>query len=181
MDYQEMMIDELIKHISSSPLHKELYHFTDEKNFPTIKQHGLLSKAKMRQLGFWPVATGGNDLSHSLDDYRGISNFVSLCFTRSHPMKYLAQQEGRLHSPRYLGISPEVLRIPGVRVAFGIANANQTVIMDLPQAISEMDIEVMYSRTDWSDPSVNARLRKAEKMELLVPDVIPLNLIPHVY
>jgi hypothetical protein len=176
-----MTIDELINHINASRLHTDLYHFTDEANFPTIKQYGLLSKAKMRQHGFWPAATGGNNLSHSLDDQRGISNFVSLCFTKSHPMKYCAIQEGRLPSPRHLGISPEVLRIPGVRVAFGVANANETVIKDLPQAIELMDIEVMYSRTDWSDPSVNARLRKAEKMELLVPDGIPLHLIPHVY
>jgi len=172
-----MTVDELIAHINVSPQHRHLYHFTDESNLETIATKGLLSKQQMRAEGWWPAATGGNDLSHQLDDYRGISSHVSLCFTRNHPMKFLANQDGRLPSPRYLGISTDVLRIPGVRVAFGVANANDTVIIDLPDAIEHMDIEVLYSRTDWRDPEVQARLRTAEKMELLVPNIVPRPLI----
>ena len=176
-----MTIDELIMHINASPQHRYLYHFTDESNFPTIAQKGLLSKARICAEGWWPAATGGNELSHQLDQYRGISNYVSLCFTRNHPMKYLANQDGRLPSPRYLGISTEVLRLPGVRVAFGVANANDTLIVDLPEAIAHIDLEVVYSRTDWRDPLVHARLKDAEKMELLVPDIVPIQMIPVVF
>ena len=80
-------------------------------------------------------------------------------------------------APRYLGITTEVLRIPGVRLAFGVANANDTAILDLPNAIDQMDLEVLYSRTDWRDPQINARLKAAEKMELLVPHHVPVQLI----
>ena len=172
-----MTIDELIAHINASPQHKHLYHFTDESNLETIAEKGLLSKSQMRAEGWWPATTGGNQLSHQLDDYRGISDYVSLCFTRNHPMKFLANQDGRLPSPRYLGITTEVLRVPGVRVAFGVANANETIILDLADAIAQIDIEVIYSRTDWRDPQVQARLRAAEKMELLVPNGVPRPLI----
>lgn len=176
-----MTIEQLIAHIGVSPQHRYIYHFTDETNFQSIATHGLLSKNRMRAAGWWPAATGGNDLSHSLDDHRGISDYVSLCFTRNHPMKFLANQDGRLPAPRYIGVSTEVLRIPGVRVAFGVANRNDVEIMDLANAIPQMDLEVLYSRTDWSDPAINTRLRTAEKMELLVPHHVPANLLPVVF
>ena len=176
-----MTIDQLIEYVIASRQHNLLYHFTDESNFPTIAQRGLLSKTKMREEGWWPAATGGNQLSHDLDQHRGISNYVSLCFTRNHPMKYLAHQSGRLPRPRYLGISPDVLRFPGVRVAFGVANANETQIVDLSQAIAQIDLEVVYSRTDWRDPEVQLRLKAAEKMEVLVPHYVPLHMIPTVF
>jgi hypothetical protein len=176
-----MTVDQLVALITKSPQHRYLYHFTDESNFPSIAKHGLLSKNRMRADGWWPAATGGNELSHSLDDYRGISDYVSLCFTRNHPMKFLANKDDRLPSPRYLGISTEVLKIPGVRVAFGVANKNDVEILDLLDAIPRMDIEVLYRRTDWRDPQVNTRLRNAEKMELLIPHYVPINLIPVVF
>jgi len=176
-----MPVDQLIAHINVSPQHRYVYHFTDESNFATISQHGLLSKNRMRAAGWWPAATGGNDLSHSLDDHRGISDYVSLCFTRNHPMKFLANQDGRLPTPRYIGVSTEVLKMPGVRVAFGVANKNDVEILDLVDAIPKMDLEVLYSRTDWHDQSINERLRTAEKMELLVPHHVPVNLLPVVF
>lgn len=176
-----MTIDQLIAHINASPQHRYLYHFTDESNFPTIGKRGLLSKNRMRAENWWPAATGGNTLSHGLDDHRGISDYVSLCFTRNHPMKFLANQDGRLPTPRYLGISTEVLKIPGVRLAFGVANKNDVEIVDLAQAIARMDLEVLYARTEWRDPEINVRLRTAEKMELLIPHHVPVNLIPVVF
>lgn len=172
-----MTIDQLIAHINVSPQHRYLYHFTDEANLKTISEKGLLSKNRMQAEGWWPAFTGGEALSHRLDDQRGISDFVSLCFTRNHPMKFVANRDGRLPSPRYLGITTEVLRLPGVRLAFGIANANETRIMNLAEAIALMDLEVIYSRTDWGNPEINTRLRTAEKMELLIPHYIPRALI----
>ena len=40
-----------------------------------------------------------------------------------------------------------------------------------------IDFEVLYSRTNWSDYQVQQRLQAAEKYEILVPRVIPLELI----
>lgn len=176
-----MNIEAFIAHINASQQHRYLYHFTDEANFTTIAQKGLLSKEQMRAQGWWPAATGGNELSHSLDDLRGISRYVSLCFTRNHPMKFVANQGGRLPSPKYLGISAEILRVPGVRVSFDVANKNGARIMDLAEAIPQIDREVIYSRTDWKDPAIRARLSTAEKMEVLVPDQVPVELIKVIF
>ena len=62
-----MSIEELVKFIHGSTQHKTLYHFTDEANFPSIRQHGLLSKEQLRAKGLWPPpATGGNELGSRL-------------------------------------------------------------------------------------------------------------------
>lgn len=173
-----MTLQELIQFIKVSSQHRTLYHFTDEANFPSIAQHGILSKAQLRAKGLWPpLAAGGNELSWQLDQFRGIDPYVSLCLTRNHGMKYLAQQDGRLPNPRYLAIQPEVLAIPGVKIAFGVANANDVEILPVAEAVDRLDVQVLYTRTDWRDPAINDRLRAAEKFEVLVPDVVPRALI----
>lgn len=173
-----MTLQELVDHIKNSKQHRALYHFTDESNLASINQHGLLSKTAMRDQGWWPPsATGGNALSHDLDTRQGIDPYVSLCLTQSHKMKYIANKDGRLPSPKYLEISPEVLLIQGTRVAFGIANANGVDILPIENAIERLDIEVLYSRTDWSNGNIQNRLQIAEKCEVLIPNSVPRNLI----
>lgn len=171
------MVEKFVALIKCSTQHRCLYHFTDESNFEQIGRLGLVSKARMRAEGWWPQTTGGNDWSHQQDTARGIDPYVSLCFTCNHPMQYLAHKDGRLPNPRYLKISPDVLLVPDVQVAFGVANANDTEILPRPDALAQLDIEVIYHRTDWSDPVINQRLRAAEKMEVLVPHGVARNLI----
>ncbi|MBL3554052.1 DarT ssDNA thymidine ADP-ribosyltransferase family protein [Rhodovulum sulfidophilum] len=130
-----MTVEELISLIKKSGQHDCVYHFTDESNFEKIDELGLVSKQRMRNENWWPNATGGNQWSHDQDRVRGIDPYVSLCFTSNHPMQYLAHNDGRLPNPRYLVIDPEVLRIPGVMVAFGVANANETEILPLADAL----------------------------------------------
>lgn len=173
-----MTIEELLGIVAASTQHKSLYHFTDEANFPSIAKHGILSKEQLRSRGLWPPkATGGNQLSWDLDIHRGIDPYVSLCMTRNHGMKFLAQQDGRLSNPRYLAIKPEVFQIPGAKIAFGVANANDVTILPISEAVAHLDIEVLYSRMDWKNPAIHSRLRAAEKFEVLIPNLVPRNLI----
>lgn len=177
-----MTVEELIKFIQSSTQHRTLYHFTDEANFQSIREHGILSKEQLRLRGLWPPpAAGGNQLSWQLDQDRGIDPYVSLCMTRNHGMRFLAHQDGRLPNPRYLAIKSEVLRIPGTRIALGVANSNGVEILQVAEAVDRMDVEVLYSRTDWKDPAINLRLRAAEKFEVLIPDAVPCELIVGYY
>ncbi|MFG1189307.1 DarT ssDNA thymidine ADP-ribosyltransferase family protein [Xanthobacter flavus] len=173
-----MVPQEFVGLIRKSTQHRFLYHFTDSSNFESIAQHGLLSKAQMKEKGIWPPAhAGGNQLSWNLDEFRGIDDSVSLCMTRNHGMKFLAQKDGRLPDARYLAIDPDVLLIPGVRIALGVANSNDVEIFPVAEAIGKMDLEVIYSRTDWKDGAVYSRLRAAEKYEVLVPKSVDPALI----
>jgi hypothetical protein len=101
--------------------------------------------------------------------------------TRNHGMKFLAHQAGRLPNPRYLAIQPEVLEIPGTRIALGVANANDVELLSVADAIDRLDVEVLYTRTDWKDPAINLRLRAAEKFEVLIPAAVPRALITGYY
>lgn len=172
-----MTVDELIAIIENSQQHRFLYHFSDEANFHSIGGRGLVSKATMRAENWWPDAPGGNALSWSLDTHRGIDPYVSLCLTTNHSMKSFAERDGRLKNARYLAISPRVLKIPETKVSFGIANSNDAEILTLDAALGKLDTEVLYTRTNWSDPSIQQRLRGAERIEVLVPNAVPRDLI----
>ena len=176
-----MNIQQLIDYIKQSTQHKYLYHFTDEANFPSIASKGLLSKEQIQQQGWWPHATGGNALSRQLDRIRGINQYVSLCMTRNHGMKYLAEKDGRLPNPRYLAIDPVVLEIEETKIALGVANSNNVDILSVLDAIPKLDLEVLYTRTDWSNPEIQNRLQMVEKYEVLVPNAVPRAMIVGVF
>jgi hypothetical protein len=92
-------------------------------------------------------------------------------------MEYLARQDGRIQETRYLEISPSVLHIHGVRFTAAVSNKTGTPRLTVDEACQTLDLEVLYERTDWRDPEIQARLRVADKYELLVPDAVPLHLI----
>lgn len=175
-----MEIIELVDLIRKNTQHSYIYHFTDETNFSQIKKYGLLSKNKMLEIGLWPQKPSGNQLSWDLDDAKGISDYVSLSMTHSHPMCYIAQTEDRILTPRHLCIDPEVLLGDNVLFAPDIANKNGVNLTPLRDSIDLIDHEVLYSRTDWADPSVQLRLKQAERYEILIPVSVPLTMIPRV-
>ena len=96
-------------------------------------------------------------------------------------MKYLAQLDGRLPNARYLGILPHVLEVKGARIALGVANSTDVEILPVGKAIGKLDLEVLYTRTTWSDPEIQSRLQAAEKCEVLIPHCVPRDLIVTVY
>ena len=176
-----MDIEGLIELIKKSSQHNYLYHFTDKSNFPSIRRYGILSKKLIEQNDILPNAMGGNDLSHTLDSQRGIDSFVSLCVIRDHPMKYIAHDDGRLPDPHYLAIDPGILEKEGIKIAFDIANKKGVHIHELEDVIDDLDVEVIYSRTDWKDPKVQERLQIAKRLEILIPDCVPASMIKKVF
>jgi hypothetical protein len=58
-----------------------------------------------------------------------------------------------------------------------MANTNNITFHTMDEARGMVDYEVLYTRTNWSDPQVQQRLQAAEKYEILVPRAIPLELI----
>ena len=177
-----MTVDQLVEAIRKSTQHTYLYHFTCTTNFKSIKeQRALLSKGEMRARGIWPENPGGNQWSWDADDYKGVSMYVSLCMTQSHPMARKIVQEQRVPDIRHLCVEPSILLEPGVLFASDISNKAGVELKSLENAVDEIDFEVIYTRTNWSDPEIQARLRAAEKCEILVPNAIPIEMIPRVY
>lgn len=119
-------------------------------------------------------APGGNEWSRDADALKGMGNYVHLCFRNCHPMEYVARQEGRIADTIFLRIHPAVMQFPDVRFTNDVANKAGVESVDIAAAEALIDFEILYTRTDWTDPAIRARLSQAEKYEVLVPHVIPL-------
>ena len=96
-------------------------------------------------------------------------------------MEYLARKEGRMIESRFLKIMPSVIEAPGVLITDRVANRSDAWPQPAEEMIRKLDLEVIYTRTDWKDPRVQERLRVARLCEILIPDSIALGLIrnPH--
>jgi hypothetical protein len=155
-----------------------LHHFTDRRNLLPIREWGgLYPLAKLKIKGIKVPAPGGNDWSQDADSMAGMDEFVHLCFRPTHPMEYLARQAGRIGDTIFLEIHPEVLQWTGVMFTPGVSNKSGVQAYSLKDARKMVDFEVLYTRTDWRDPAIKKRLLEAEKCEILVPKLIPLQLI----
>jgi hypothetical protein len=154
-----------------------VFHFTDARNIPLIRQHGgLFSLAELRRRGIEPAATGGNDWSHEADARVGMDEYVHLCLFNEHPMEFRARQDGRIRSSKFLQIQPAVLHCDGIRFTQDVSNKAGVRLLTLEEAAQTLDFSVVYDRTDWRDPKIQERRQLAKKYELLVPSHIPLTL-----
>ena len=155
-----------------------LYHFTDRRNLPLIRQHGGLHPfAHLKRGGIAIPAAGGNQWSQDADEIKGMGEYVHLCFRSNHPMEFIARQEGRIIDSIFLEIHPAVLAFTGVKFTADVSNKSGVVTHDIGSARTLIDFEVLYTRTDWNDPAIQLRLKQAEKCEILVPQCIPLTYI----
>lgn len=155
-----------------------LYHFTDRRTLPSIREHGgLYPMPTLRKRNINVVGPGGNEWSRDADGIKGIDAYVHLCFRNNHPMEYLARQEGRIGDTIFLQIHPDVLTWDGVLFTDDVANKAGVETHTIEEAQQIIDFEVLYTWTDWSDPKIQARLQQAEKYEILVPNRIPLEMI----
>jgi hypothetical protein len=92
-------------------------------------------------------------------------------------MEYLARQDGRIGDTIFLQVHPDVLTWDGVLFTADVANKSGVSTHTIDEARTLIDFEVLYTRTNWSDPKIQARLQQAEKYEILVPKKIPLEMI----
>ena len=86
------------------------YHFTDRKNLESIIQNGGLYSWKdcIEQKISIPIP-GGDRLSRSLDENKGLEYYVRTSFTKNHPMMFQALSEGRIEDPVILEIDLDVI------------------------------------------------------------------------
>lgn len=95
-------------------------------------------------------------------------------------MEFLARQEGRIGDTVFLEIHPSVMQFPGVMFTPDVSNKTGVETIPIAKAADVIDFEVLYTRTDWSDATVQQRLKQAEKYEVLVPCQIPLTHIRNI-
>ena len=151
---------------------RRLHHFTARRNLPLIREHrGLYPASELARLGIRVPAPGGNEWSRKADAISGMDRYVHLCFKTEHPMEYYKKDT------IFLEIDPDVLKIPGVMYTSDVSNKSGVVPITIEAAKDEIDFDVLYTWTDWKDPAIKQRLKAAKKCEVLVPELIPLDLI----
>ena len=138
---------------------------------------GLLPLAELEKRGVQIPVPGSDEGSRLVERRRNLHQYVHLCFKSNHPMEFVARQEGRIGESIFLQVHASVINWEGVLFVPGMANTNNSSSHTMEQARELIDFEVLYARTNWSDPQVQQRLQAAEKYEILVPRAIPLELI----
>ncbi|MBV5310657.1 DarT ssDNA thymidine ADP-ribosyltransferase family protein [Chromatium okenii] len=160
---------------------KHLYHFTDVANLDSIRLYGgIYSLKQLEQRQIVSLRPGGNQWSHDADRRRGLHQYVHLSFMDTHPMCYAAEKERRIGPTATLRIHPNVLMSQGTMFTSDVANKSGIVMLSLVEAVEKIDFEVIYNRTDWSDPVIQDRRRQARKAEALIPEFIPLQMIGNI-
>ena len=128
----------------------------------------------MAQRGMRPPKPGGNQWSHDADRRKGLHRYVHLAFVENHPMKYVAEQEGRIGPTFVLQINPAVLFFKDTCVAADVSNKSGVQCHPANVAEEHIDFDVLYTWTDWKNSEIMERRKRAERAEILVANFIPL-------
>lgn len=175
-----MTVDEFIAGVEQHTAQKAFFHFTDTRNLPSIRAHGLLSMQQLRSRRISVPAPGGNQWSFDTDVASGMDRYVHLSFLTDHPMAYHAVIGCRIIDVFYLRVRPEVLKTPGAMITCDVANKAGVVPGRPDEMLGKLDLEVMYTRTDWKDKAIQERLRAAHKCEILIPDQVPSRFLENI-
>lgn len=98
-----------------------LYHFTDPRNLPSIREHGLLSWQQLEDRGIKHFRAS-DQLSRKLDSDKGLQNYVRLYSQRTCEMLVQARKQGRIRFPVWLEIDRAVTLLETTR----FSNRNAT-------------------------------------------------------
>lgn len=153
----------------------KLYHFTDRANLPSIMQRGgLYSWAYCRRNDISISLPGGDDVSRKLDMRYNLQNYVRLCFTRNHPMMYVARKQGRLNDPVVLEIDPEVIYWRGTKYSDMYATKTGHSKGENIEDFKKIRFDVVKRRNQFD---VAEELQKYYQAEVMVKEHIPLSFI----
>lgn len=172
-----MDLDVFLERISTSPQQGCFFHFTDRRNLRSIRKHGLLPTRELRRREIEIPAPGGNQWSQEADAAAGMDAYVHLCFKTGHPMEKRAQEGGNIQDLVHLQVRPDIIRLPKVLITDDVANKRGVKALPATSMLDELDLEVLYTRTNWSDPAIRGRLVAAEKCEILIPGGVPVDYI----
>lgn len=154
------------------------FHFTDERNLPSIRNSdGLWSMQALQDRGVTVPAPGGDANSQLSDSRNGMDQYVHLCLFNQNPMEYRARQDGRIGNSRFLEIDRDILKLDGVRFTSAMANQSGVTPLTLEEAATQLDFAAAYERMDFGIQEQMQRVLAARKYELLIPNHVPIRYI----
>ena len=156
----------------------KLYHFTDRDNLQSIINNGgLYSWADCENKGINIAKPGGDSQSRSLDSRDGLQNYVRVCFTRQHPMMFVAMNDGRISDPVILEIDPEVVYWKGTKYADRNATKTGVRIGSDINALKRIHFQSVKADKHFD---LDVDEQPFFQAEILVPNCIPLEYITNI-
>ena len=172
-----MNLQETLKYYSIT----SIWHFTDASNLVSIEEHGLLSLDLLTQQKVHVPCYGADSLSHSLDRNLGLDKYVHLSFIKEHPMQYVKTRDGIIPNPVWLEIDISVLFDNKTLFSKDVANKNGVKHYNIEHLAQNIDLEVLWGKTDWRDPYIKQRRVMAKKSELMVANKIDYSKIKGIH
>lgn len=156
----------------------KVWHFTDKANLDSIREHGgLLSLKTLNEKGIEIPVPGGDEWSHNADKSKGLDKYVHLTFVDHHPMLYTAQKDCRITDHIWLEIDVSIIMDSRVRFCSSVSYGKGAKLLDHNEAVKEIDFDVLFTYMDWKNSEILDRRNAAEKSEILVPNIVPIDKI----
>lgn len=157
---------------------RKLYHFTDRDNLASIIRHGgLYSWADCADKGIDIPKPGSDQMSRSLDARDGLEHYVRVSFVTSHPMMFVAMNDGRISNPVILEVDPEVVCRPGTLFADRNATKNGARLVAGADGLRNVHFDAVKARKHFDLPEEEQMFYQAE---VLVKNFIPLEYITNI-
>lgn len=161
---------------------KSIWHFTDLSNLESIQKYGVLSLRNIINSKIDVACYGANELSHNLDISKGLDQFVHLSLIPEHPMQYVKRKNGEIPNPVWLEIDASVLFKNKSIFSNQVANKTGAKLYgDINDLAEYIDLDVLWSRTDWRNPQIQQRRKEAKYGEIMIQDKINIQDIIGVY
>lgn len=155
-----------------------LYHFTDRDNLESIiKNGGLYSWADCENKNISINKPGGGTLSRNLDSRDGLQNYVRVSFVKTHPMMYVAMNEGRISNPVLLEIDPEVVEWKETRFSDRNATRNGAQIGSELKDFKNIHFNAVKADKHFD---LNEEEQPFFQAEVMVKNFIPLQYIRNI-
>jgi hypothetical protein len=152
-----------------------VWHFTDRSNLTSILKYGILSLKKIKQKNIMLEHTGADTLSHSLDKYKGLDQYIHLSFIKDHPMYHIAKSRQSIIDPVWLEIDISVLFEKNTLFCDKVANDSTAKLFKIDKIKKKIDFDTMLFSLIFDE------YKEARKAEILVLDHISSDKILGVY
>lgn len=145
-----------------------IYHFTDKANLKTIEQFGLQSLKNILNQNIPVKHFGAEELSHMLDERKGLDKYVHISFVKDHPMYHVALSRGNLIDPVWIELDCSILYDAGTLFCDKVANQNGAKIFMINEVPQRIDLEMLTNQASLTSDAWKLRkeIRKAEIMAL---------------
>jgi hypothetical protein len=161
----------------------ELHYIAPIDNVASILARGILCHRRAQKHRPASVAMAevqARREARSVPGGLSIHSYACLYICARNPMlfKVAAQHQGIA----VLRVSADALDLPGAIITDGNAASDYTAFYPSPDGLAHLDRDAIFAEW-WTDPDPYAKMRKkrAKCAELLVPEMVPRNLILGAY